>query len=298
MLNLDLPTATVTTESGKGRSFQALLLAWAVGPSLWELGQTDSRAPARPVWAAFCGSDEALRPFVANLRLGRPVVIAEPHDYRRHAVMEFPKSVRYAIAWQRHAVGTVVTMYLPDFFALDPGMVDPSTIGFVTLASAQQDITGIPIASCVAHALRIPFVQRLNTPPTDAWQRDRWEAPLPADRIAELVPLAYLFARQLDGRTRAPIIADGRFYVQLLLAALATGQASFAPDRHERAFGVHSRLGFTAAGFAEGGYAPPVVMSTTHAQFEALLAAQVGLFFALTGPRPALGERPVGTTAG
>lgn len=280
---MDLPTVTIASESGKGRSFSALVLAAVTADSLWELGKTVKRGEvARPVFASFAGTDDDLRPFVANLRLGRRAMFGGNNSYDRAPGYEFPKSARFVVTWQRHAVGSIATLYLPDLFALDPGMVDPAGISFVTLPSAEQDMTGVDVGACVQHTLRLPRVRQLNTPPEVSWRRERWEAPLDEETITAMVPTAYLFARMLDCRTRAPILADGRFYLQLLLACLDKGMATFAAARgSDREFGRQSAIGYTELGCITAGYLPGVAISTSHTAFEALLADEVEMFFAL-----------------
>lgn len=173
----------------KGRSFTARCVALVVADHLWASGNSDN---VRPIWAQFVGSDAEMRPFATNLMLGRKL---EKSGSRRASAsdrIEFLKSAGYQLAWQREPEGTILTVYNPDLFRLDPGMVDPAGAAFVML--------------------------------TPRW----WIADqtLPADAAR-----ASLFAAMLDRRTRCPLPADVAFYQQLLAAALEQGLADTPRDR-------------------------------------------------------------------
>lgn len=206
---------TIQPEAGKkGRAFSAKLTAMVVGDRLWSAGGGET---IRPIWAQFVGTDAELRPFATNLKLGRK---AEPTDNRRGGNsdrVEFLRSVGYQMAWQREPEGTILTVYHPDLFRLDPGMVDPAGATFVML---------------------VP----------------RWWTE--AQTVDAEAARASLFAAYLDRRTRCPLVADVAFYRQLLAAALETGIArqpkedckwargSFAAEGLERA-GVDAAIAFS-----------------------------------------------------
>jgi hypothetical protein len=180
---------TIQPEAGKkGRSFSAKCTALVVADSLWASGSGDSM---RPIWAQFVGSDAELRPFATNLKLGRK---AEPTHGRPSACdrIEFLRSANYQVAWQRESEGTILTLFHPELFRLDPGMVDPEGATFVMLVPR--------------------------------W----WTAAQTLDPDAAR---ASLFAAYLDRRTRCPLVNDVAFYVTLFAAALECGLARMPTDR-------------------------------------------------------------------
>lgn len=252
-------------QEGKGRSFQGLCLASVTANSLWEGGLTGSDN-VRPVWSMFAGTENELRPFAANLILGRKAVYLSSNN-RKEQKLELLKSFRYQQAWQREPEGSIVTMFLPDLFRHDPGMVDPKSIAFVLL---------VPKAWAEKEDLdfreMLHYAQGLGYPVEE-----------------DTAKLAYLFATYLDRRTRCPIPTDGRFYLQLLCACLQHGKATFSTgDRsysyyHSEDFGKHSRFGFSEVGTQDVGLLPGIAFHTYHEDFEKLLAEQVTIFFEKTG---------------
>lgn len=258
---------------GKGRTFRAVLLASVEADLLWNGGSSKSNDSMRPVWAMFAGSDQELRAFMANLTTGRTVQCEKRYGYYRSGKedrLEFLKSARYQTIWQREEEGTLATVYLPDLFKLDPGMVDPAGIGFVLLPTqewhAQQ---ALPTMALAKHLNRCPYQ-------------------LEPEWAHEWGTTAYLFATYLDRRTRCPLIADGRFYVQLLAACLKNGLASFARKdsfTREQGFGIHLQHDYHETDTQSVGFRAGLVFRSKHADFEALLAREVEMFFRITGKR-------------
>jgi hypothetical protein len=254
-------------QEGKGRAFEALCLARVSANALWEGGQTGDNI--RPVWAMFGATENELRPFAANLILGRKALF--PKSHKKDEKIEFLKSVRYQQAWQREAEGSLVTLFMPDLFRHDPGMVDPKGISFVLLVpKSWADKEDLDLRPMMEYVLGLGF---------------------PKDRIEETAKLAYLFATYLDRRTRCPIPTDGRFYLQLLYACLQEGLATYATSEgysssyrsHE--FGNHSRFGFYETNTDQVGLLPGIAVHSSHENFERLLAEQVTLFFSNIGSK-------------
>ena len=271
--------------AGKGRSFRASCVAYVLADSLWDGGLTDSKFD-RPVYATFLGSDAELRPFVANLMLGRGALGNSNSSYRSKG-FEFLKSAGFKYTWQREDEGSLVTVFLPELFLLDPGMVDPKVARFVVLPpakwAAQQ---ALDLAAIVKHCKKLPLVRALNTAPVKAYEYDtrpeNFKPLMAEERMASLAATAYLFASYLDRRTRAPLPADGRFYLQLMLACLKNGLASFASVAgdysNEKTFGKNG-LGFKESNMAVAGFLPGVAFKATHEDLEKLLAEEIALFF-------------------
>jgi hypothetical protein len=268
-------------DENKGRSFLATCVAVATANSLW--ADAKSRAQdttIRPVWAMFAGTEQQLRPFVANLKSGRK---AEPAEKRGKCSdserLEFLRSSGFLTSWQREPEGALVTLYHPELFRLDPGLLDPVGIDFLLFvptewASAQQ----VDVEAAVQHVHRM--------------------APkLDVGFLSSLAVTAYLFAAYLDRRTRCPIVPDGRFYLQLLVAALDHGLASLPGDdiKYSRSHSEWGRHRAQAHGFnvellkhsyydrleiGAIGFDHMISFTSSHAVFEQFLADQVTLYFA------------------
>jgi hypothetical protein len=264
-------------DEGKGRSFSATCVAFATADSLWESGGKT----IRPVWAMFATSDAELKPFMANLKLGRKAEKASNAHQRRggdEERLEFLKSAGYQITWQRAEEGSIATIFHPDLFRLDPGMVDPSGIKFVLIVPTDlSDAQQLDVESAVKHVH--PMFPTLDVA-----------------FLSSLVPTACLFAAFLDRRTRCPLVADTRFYLQLLVASLDRGFASL-PGRNarynntDRDWGLHSGHGFNLEiggqsyarqGIETIGLKHAISVFGSHEVFEAFLADEVTLFFERT----------------
>lgn len=270
----------------KGRTFSANLLGFVTADQLWEGGRTSTDV-IRPVWLCFAASEGEVRPFTANLRLGRKALltaVAEPSAWRGRSregrQIELLRSGEYEFLTQRHPEGVIVTAYMPEVFLLDPGMVDPAGVNFAILPSlewrVQQDLD---VAGAVRHLRKIGY---LATKPEKTSYYDPPTNPT-AEQAASLVPLAPLFAAYLDRRTRAPLIKDLRFHMQLLIAALRTPLASLSVDgasysSRSKEFGQHTRLGFWEDGTEALGLLPGMAMNASHLQVEQLLAEEVSVY--------------------
>jgi hypothetical protein len=256
------------SDSEKSRQFQATLVSAVAANALFEEGANGSTI--RPVWAMFAGTDTELRPFSMNLRLGRKAEPLKAHysktgDSER---IEFLKSVGFQVVWQREAEGTLVTLYHPDLFRLDPGMVDPGGAKFILLTpsywAANQKLD---LDSLVGYAMELGH-------------------PLEEDFLMALAPTAYLFAAYLDRRTRCPLVASPFFYIQILLSALNQGLASFPGNdlkynswHSSEHWGHHSRFGFRAKWLDHVGIEQAICFSASHETLEAFLAEEVEVYF-------------------
>jgi hypothetical protein len=259
-------------QEGKGRSFEALCLASVIADGLWSGGNATTD-DTRPVWAMFAGSDAEMRPFMANLTSGRKGMFLKANEYHNSRKggdrLELLRSAGYQVTWQREPEGMIATVFLPDLFRADPGMVDPSGVRFVVLPSAswaaEQKIETAPI---LEHATRLGY-------------------PLTEEAFPSLVSVAFLFAVYLDRRTRCPLLSDGRFYLQLLLACLDAGYASWSGAEkysyREKQWGRHSHHVFFEVDTADVGLLPGISFKASHEQIETILAEQVALFFQHTG---------------
>lgn len=268
----------------KGRTFTANLLGYVTADQLWEAGRTSTDV-LRPVWLCYAASEGEVRSFTANMRLGRKAIISatsEPNAYRGRSrdgrAVELLRSGDYEYSMQRHPEGVIVTAYMPEVFLLDPGMVDPAGINFVILPSeewrVQQDID---VAGAVRHLQKIGYLSTKKE--TTYYDQPLYPTP---ELAAQLVPLAPLFAAYLDRRTRAPLIKDLRFHMQLLVSVLRTPIASLSTEdsysHRGREFGQHSRVGFYEEGTQTLGLLPGMAVAANHLQIEQILADEVSVY--------------------
>lgn len=254
----------VHQNEGKGRAFHALCLAAIEADTLWDGGQT-STDTMRPVWAMFAGSEQELRPFMANVTTGRKVMIQG--SSRKEERMEFLRSAGYRVAWQREAEGSIATVFLPEIFELDPGMVDVKGAAFVVL----------PTESLLRS-------QRIETTRAIVQHALKFKPPVTPEKLEALVPMAFLFCAYLDRRTRCPILSDERFYLQFMLACLHTGLASWPGDDSYRwrdetqNWGRHGKR-LVQHWTEKVGIGDGIAFHADHAQIEELLASQTTRFF-------------------
>lgn len=279
------PGVFVTTaqEGSKGRTFGAQLLAWATADGLWDGGERADDKAHRPVWAVLAGARAEMVAFVANLRFGRAFGTNGKRTRKGGTTFEtkweFLKSARYE--WRTLATdeGALVQVFLPDLFRVDPGMIDPTGVRFVLLPpaawiDAQREALG---ARATLDAVR--HVARLGI------------APAGTD-LAPWVPLATLFAERLERRIRFPFPPSLPFQLQVMVAMLKAGHATFTADRYSTSWCAHEPFGFVTTGLGALGFAPGVAVRATQDQIEHLLVreiARAGIAESTQGalPRPA-----------
>lgn len=246
----------------KGRVFSAHALAIVTASALFPEGNQDKGI--RPAWAMFGGSEAQLRPFTANLRVGAKADLAGSGRRSSEKRLEFLRSVQYQVAWQREPEGALVTLFHPELFRLDPGMVDPEGAKFILLVPSHWlEAQTVDFRPALEHALRLNY---------------------PIEGVS-LCKVAYLFAAYLDRRTRCPLIADGRFYLQILCAALKQGLASVPGtdttygSRCSRGWDHHRSHGFDATGLDQVGIQVAISFRASHERLEEFLAEQVAVYY-------------------
>lgn len=225
-------TTTPPTPEGKTRTFSASLLGYVMAPHLWEGGDTQKDAQ-RPVWMAVAGSPAALKPIIANLRLGATLTFGDDTELGRGKApkLELLKSAGYRSHTQVLSPdASVVTFYLPALFDREP-WGDNSSFALVTVPTwwAAQNP---PSPQLTALAERL-----LSQADVDTSQGL-------AERVACVAPLA---AYYLDARTNVPLPSDPAFQVALVCRLIAEGACAAAPRSTYTPSRVRSRVTLTQA---------------------------------------------------
>ena len=260
-------TLTIETKKGKGRSFQATLLAWVEAPALFEGGAAETNNN-RPVWISFATSEQESRMFAANFMHGRIAKCDNSSRYGRDVGTRFQllKTAGYQAHVKKVGGGVVTTAYLPDLFYLDPGMVDPKEIRFVLLSSAawraQQNLD-LDAAT--------KFVSEQDIHQVADGER------VPLDDLANLLSEALLFLLYVDRRTRFPIPPHPHFALQLLVRCLNERLAQRSGPQH---LGDHRYRGRWGMRYAECGFdnlalPPGLGFQASHKVFGQLLAEEI-----------------------
>jgi len=233
-------TITVETkpqrEGQKSRSFSVELLSYVLANDLWDLGAGGKERNHRPVFLAYAGTDQACRAFSANLRSGRPAVVAG----NGHQVTKFevPKSAGFRYETFSREGATLTLAYLPAVFGFQPPTADSGSLAFLCL------------------------------PPT-WWVEQEAQAIRKAmgENAREAAVAAY-FVAFLDQRSPLPIANDLAFHLELYQAALEqpwcqqTSGTEWSPGR------------LFHTGLEAIGYEPALYCNVDHATFGEFLKAQ------------------------
>ena len=279
------------TKRGKTRAFSATMLGCVVADPLWPGGQTATNA-TRPVYTVIAGTEASLRPFLANVRKGRKAALRDSESRgwsRSPNWYEWLKTAGYSYLWQRGRQYHTVTVFLPGLFQVDPGMIDPERCEFLSMpplwwvekqSAVIRENTAVR-RQVLDHARRLRLGETQNAlsiPPLD-------EA-----TIMQFAPLAAHFVMMLDRRTRKPIIGNLGFCLQLYLAALKSGLATFNKDADRSphlSFGYHLNYRnedmFMAVERERVGLAMPVMFRAAQADVDALLTGQIRLYRSVGG---------------
>jgi hypothetical protein len=268
----------------------------------------------------YAGSDEVIRPFTANAQTGRRIEVAEKNAGGLSAGkrIEFLKSAGHHFAPQRLPDGmSVVTAYQPEFFRIDPGMVDPTVIEFIAAPSIPwmeqhstkftnpdaivdhvvQTIAAKGAARVKAARVVYDAAMKAEAKKPKVKPRYSWEEPqvppfipptvhCPARKVLrDMIPLASLFAAYLDRRTRAPLVPDPRFQLQLLVACLEEGAAFMATESQhssfrDRPWGEASSGMLYGYNLPQAGIWGALGFRAKHDKFQELLSEEVALYFA------------------
>jgi hypothetical protein len=350
-LTIEKPTSTAATPSkakgnrkGKGREFSAELLAYVKADTFWSGGQTDTDNN-RPIWAMLGGTEQELRSFIANIQMGQRAALPVK-DYSRSAPTRFEwlKSGGYRYLWQKvsgltnhpatsttlsgadidtdagdnRADLALVTIYQPELFRLDPGMIDSQECCFVMLppfwwVEQQLERLYVDEALCtrlLAHANLLGVVDWASSNISSSGNgsnSNRQGQGFEAKEILSQVPQAAYFAALLDRRTPKPMPDNLEFYLQVYFYALKEGIATMSlrsqldysyvrattPDKwfwaRHRATNAglpqHKELNASYLEYdtEQVGLCPGVAVKVSQTRLDEFLAEQVQLYFETRG---------------
>lgn len=248
-------TIDTATNSNKGRSFTAKMVAHSRFKRMEP--ETNNH---RPTWAMFAGTETQLRPFVANLMLGR----SASETRKGGTTIEFLKSRGYKVIWQRLPSGMTATIYRQDVYMVDPGMADPVEISFSIIPTKEFLHPDAAVAQYLKDNIGEAVLKKLN----------QYQMVCDCDYIAALAPS---FAAFIDRRCLFPIIPDHRFYARLLVTMLGNRNASFGTKDSHSSRGWGTDFGIDQ-GFDEIGVSPPLYVYSLQSILSEILAEQVKKF--------------------
>ncbi len=263
--------------------FRALVLAYVCAGKLWDGGDVSGEGKAkrgsgdkllRPVYMVIGGSKSECTTVIANLRSGeRGSLIGleeEPTDYnlRGSSKVELRKSAGYTIDPQLMSVDLETNqrpecheVKIYDLVREDLGMVDPDEAAFLSLPeSSWIDGVSFDYDGVIEHMRSIGYPKE-----DEAF-------------IRKITPLSPFFASRLAARSFAPVIADLRFFVQILAASL---RAKFATMSAQvvggSAWAYDKEAQYVEYGLADVGLLPGIAFRAKHTDIEKLFIEQVKL---------------------
>lgn len=273
----------------KTRQFSALCLGYINLPFLWESGY--HKTETRPAYITVAGTAASLPPFLANFHKKGLRADLQPDGGRaswnkNRNWFRCLKSANYALALQRDGADRQIgTLYQPSLFQVDPGMIDPKVVRFVSLppqnwceaearALSHNDKTAV-----IQHAHRLSLLSGQET-------LFGFVTPFTSeDDLLALIPQAVHFGHCLDKRIKRPLIASFPFYFHLYLAALADGIASYW-QRHSWEWATHGWASdFVQSKALELGFAAGAVVNCTHQEIDTFLEKEVARYLALSSSK-------------
>lgn len=229
---------------GKAEAFHCTHLGHVKCSSL--LKNPARNGPDRPIWLSVAASPQELRAVEANLRMGRTLKVGS-------WTLELLKSTPYVWSKQSTAAASVLTVYLPDVFRVDPGAVDPNGVGFYVLPS--QRWCDDYAAKNAAEILRAVA--------------DIAREPEYAVKLIESAPRAVWMLSMLNSRTRCPIIREIGFAIRVMQKASSHMLLNYGGD-------------IECVGMAHG-----FSFESSHTQLERLLAQCVKEHFGVSAEKEA-----------
>lgn len=239
----------------KTRSFQVTLLGWIRCDRL--VGASD-KGSHRPAWFTYAGPEQEARAFTANV-LGGHTFASFGHTPTRWSITK----KGYTHHSRKVAGGLITTVYQPDLFRADPGMVD-SLVRFILVQPRSwfEQQKKKHDADFLARAR--DFVARTGLR-FDNYVR----YPLPSveEDLENLLPEAMLFLMYLDRRIPYPMIPDPLFALQILVRCFNERLAVRSQSEYRSSYEEH--------GFSDLGLRPGLCFSADRESFGPLVAEEV-----------------------
>lgn len=246
----------ISGPEGKTRTFSVDLIAEIEADHMWSGGNTSSNT-SRPVWMAYAGSEQQSRMFSANFLQGK---IAETSSYRSKSKFQILKSAGYQAHTKKIGSGVITTVYLPELFWIDPGMVDPDKIAFILLTSQEWRDTQKFDIEAAREFVTVQGIRNQGKELTD-------------EGLKSILAEAVLFHMYLDRRTRYPMPAHPHFSLRLMMRCLQERLAR----RHDP-YGGHIK--YSESGMSYLNIPPTLAFYASHEDFGNLLAQEVALWHA------------------
>lgn len=267
---------------GKTRAFRALLLAYVCAAKLWDGGDVSEQGKTkhgykdklvRPVYMLVGGSKSECMTVIANLRSGEKGVIlkldetTEKWNTRNAQKIELRRSAGYDVDPQLLDVDPATDKRpecheakLYDLCREDPGMVDPFEAIFLSLPKASWiDSTLLDVDGVITHMQSIGYDGDVEF-------------------LRLLTKLAPFFATRLAARSLAPLVADLRFFVQVLVASLKCKFATMSAEVVGGSSWAYNKdAGYVEHGLSAVGLLPGIAFRATHEDVKAMLIEQVKL---------------------
>lgn len=262
-------TIRIVPEDGKkGRVFQGHVLASIEADYLWKGGHSNF---VRPIWAMIAATEGQSTALIANLRVGRRADMYNQYN-RVDGVLEFMKSAYYEGFTQRTPAGIVTTLFLPEMMTMDLGMVDPEGIRFALAPDKAWYETQAPYTEDQLEEDQA-YLDRYTDSRNDS--RYRYAEVSCFTKVYHPRALASLIVVYLERRTRCPILQDPLFHIQLCEALGQEGCLKTTPlvQRYNSGPKTHDT--------EKVGIPNVVTLNIKHADFEAILAAEVVRFYKL-----------------
>ena len=268
---------------GKGRSFQASVLAYATCPM--QAGTVGEFATVRPIFAMLGAGEAESLPVVRNLQRGRrAVMLGRTRGKGKDLFMEFLTSEGYEWHAQKHPEGVVWTVFRAALYRTDPGAIEEDVRFAIAPAASWLEPVDETTARWLADRHQAPEEK------VDRWYREQYLKNRAAeyDRILAVcryvTRVAPVFCASLFWRTPCPLVPDRRFYALLLASLLDAKHATLTGkpgctyrDSDVRPWGT-ARFGYQEVGFEGAGLAPGLVCIVGHAALQAILAACVKVY--------------------
>ncbi len=208
-----------TSDGEKGRTFTATMNSFITANELWFGGDANSDN-IRPVFLTLISSEQQLRFFVTNLRIGhKATVVTSNNGYSRNKAsrkLELLKTGGYKYIFQKNVDGqntSIATIYLPALLETDiTSEQDYTRCNFLCVTTKdwyvaqKQKVTPDDVKRAII------TVRRTISHPSIANLSDK--------ELENIIPIAMRFIFYLDRKIPFPLVSDSGYYLALFLYLL------------------------------------------------------------------------------